>query len=70
MRKAALYCALLELDGVVPDQAAWRELGHACGYTAYGDLAGFFGGRVPSMVRMSDGSRVLTPAGRMRALVA
>ena len=67
-RRNLLLLALIKLGGLVPDQAAWRALGQSCGYTGHRDLAGFFGGRIPSMVRLSDGSRVLTEAGWARAL--
>jgi hypothetical protein len=66
-RKQRLYEALRRRGGIVADQAEWRSLGRACGYTAYRDLAGFFGGRNPSMVRQPDGSRELTAAGWLRA---
>jgi hypothetical protein len=59
-RKKRLYDELRRRRGRVADQAEWRELGQACGYSAYRDLAGFFGGRRRSMVRQRDGSRELT----------
>jgi hypothetical protein len=66
-RKKCLYDELGRRRGRVADQAEWRELGHMCGYTAHRDLAGFFGGRRPSMVRRPDGSRELTADGWRRA---
>jgi hypothetical protein len=66
-RKQCLYNELRRRGGRVADQAEWRLLGRSCGYNAYRDLAGFFGGRRPSMVRLSDGSRRLTPDGWRRA---
>lgn len=67
-RKHLLLLALIKLNGPVPSRAEWRELGQSCGYSGYRDLAGFFGGRSPSMVRLPDGSRILTEAGWARAL--
>lgn len=66
-RKIELYSAVIQLGGRVANQAAWRAIGQRCGYTARRDLAGFFGGREPSMVRRTDGSRVITAAGCRRA---
>ncbi len=66
-RKQQVYDAVKALLGLVPDQATWRRIGQAAGYTADSDLAGFFGGRLPSMVLNPDGSRSLTPAGWARA---
>ncbi len=66
-RKQVLYSLIVALGGVVPDQATWRELGQRAGYTARSDLAGFFGGRYPSMRCVGD-RRELTPAGWARAL--
>ena len=66
-RKRKLYRAIVALNGRVPGQAEWRAIGWACGYTAWHDLAGFFGGRRPSMVLLADGSRELTSDGWSRA---
>jgi hypothetical protein len=66
-RKKLLYQRMLAAGGAVETQAEWRALGQSVGYTARSDLAGFFGGRVPSVVREGD-RRVLTQAGRQRAL--
>lgn len=66
-RKTEMYRRIVALGGWVPDQATWRAIGQLCGYTVRSDLAGFFGGREPSMVRLADGTRVLTAAGRGRA---
>jgi hypothetical protein len=66
-RKRNLYARLVALGGSLPDdERTWRELGRTVGYTGRSDLAGFFGGRVPSMVR-ADGQRLLTEAGWRRA---
>lgn len=65
--KQCLYDELERWGGEVPNQAEWRKLGQSCGYTAYRDLAGFFGGVRPSMVRMPGGSRRLTADGWARA---
>ncbi len=66
-RKQSLYEALCRHGGRVGSRAEWRALGQRCGYTAYRDLAGFYGGRRPSMVRLADDSRQLTPDGWRRA---
>ena len=66
-RKQALYDELRRRGGKVADQAEWRQLGQDCGYRAYRDIAGFYGGRRPSMTRMPDGSRRLTDDGWSRA---
>lgn len=65
--KHTVYAAMKALGGTVPDQATWRCLGQAAGYSAHRDLAGFYGGRVPSMVCHLDGSRSLTATGWARA---
>ena len=65
-RKQRLYDALRRRGGRVRDQSEWRELGQSCGYSAHRDLAGFFGGRRPSLVRLADGSRELTRDGWRR----
>jgi hypothetical protein len=66
-RKEVIYLALLASGGSIPDDREhWRRLGQAAGYTGHRDLAGFFGGRVPSMVR-TGGRRELTAAGWNRA---
>lgn len=65
-RKIKLYKLIVAAGGVIESQAAWRALGQAAGYTARSDLAGFYGGRWPSVVRDGD-RRVLTPVGRSRA---
>jgi len=65
-RRNLLLVGIARRDGRANDQADWRELGQSCGYTGHRDLAGFFGGRAPSMVRLPDGSRVLTEAGWAR----
>ncbi|MEA2361295.1 MAG: hypothetical protein QOD71_440 [Thermoleophilaceae bacterium] len=67
LRKTHLYAALAAAGGAVPDGAAWLALGQAAGYSGHRDLAGFFGGRRPSMTRLRDGSRVLTADGWSRA---
>jgi len=66
-RKTLYYRGVIAHGGRLPDQATHRALGQACGYTAHRDLAGFHGGREPSMVLMADGSRQLTAAGYRRA---
>lgn len=66
-RKQLLYQVLVAIDGVVPDQATWRELGQRAGYTARSDLAGFFGGRYPSLQCIGD-RRELTADGWRRAI--
>jgi hypothetical protein len=66
-RKEVVYLALLAAGGSIPDDRdQWRQIGQAAGYSGHRDLAGFFGGRVPSMVRTGN-RRALTPAGRDRA---
>lgn len=65
--KHQVYAAMKTLRGRAPDQATWRRIGQAAGYTGDSDLAGFFGGRLPSMLLNPDGSRSLTPAGWGRA---
>jgi hypothetical protein len=63
-RRRAILAAV-EAAGGCLDVSAWRALGLAHGYNPRG-LAGFFGGRWPSMV--SDGRhRCLTERGRRRA---
>lgn len=66
-RKQRLYTELRRRGGQVPDQAVWRQLGQYCGYHGHRDLAGFYGGRRPSMALMPDGSRRLTDDGWNRA---
>lgn len=66
-RKQRLYDELRSRGGRVADQTEWRQLGQQCGYTAHRALAGFYGGRRPSMVLMPDGSRRLTEDGWRRA---
>jgi hypothetical protein len=66
-RKKRMYDELRRRGGRVADQDEWRELGRACGCSARRTLAGFFGGRKPSMVHLADGSRVLTSDGWLRA---
>jgi hypothetical protein len=66
-RKKRMYEELRRRRGRVTGQAEWRELGQVCGYSARWALAGFFGGRRPSMVRLPGGSRVLTADGWRRA---
>jgi hypothetical protein len=62
-----MYDALVATGGSIPDDRdRWRQLGRAAGYSGHRDLAGFFGGRRPSMVRV-DGRRELTEAGWERA---
>ncbi len=66
-RKELLYTLIVNHGGRLPDDVAtWRSLGRAAGYSGRSDLAGFFGGREPSMARIA-GKRVLTAAGRRRA---
>jgi hypothetical protein len=67
-RKQRVYATLVARNGQVPGQAEWRELGQAAGYSAHRDLAGFFGGRRPSMICLPDGRRQLTADGWRRAL--
>jgi hypothetical protein len=65
--KELVYLAVVAGGGSIPDdQDQWLHLGRAAGYTGHHDLAGFYGGRVPSMVR-ADGKRQLTAAGWERA---
>ena len=66
-RKKQLYALALAAGGAFPDAVAWLAAGQTAGYTGHGDLAGFFGGRKPSMVRLPDGRRALTADGRRRA---
>lgn len=66
-RKRRLYQLVVAAGGGVPDQASWRELGQRAGYSARSDLAGFFGGRYPSMRQIGD-RRELTADGWRRAL--
>jgi len=66
-RKQTLYRELARRGGRVANQAAWRELGQSCGYSAHHDLAGYYGGRRPSLARLADGSREFTPDGWRRA---
>lgn len=66
-RKEHVYAALAAAGGALPDGASWLRLGQAAGYSGHRDLAGFFGGRRPSMVRLPDGRRVVTPDGWGRA---
>lgn len=56
--------AEVEAAGRCLDVQAWRALGLAFGYQLRG-LAGFFGGREPSMVSR-DSLRCLTDRGRQR----
>jgi hypothetical protein len=66
-RKAVVYLALVASGGSIPDdQEQWCRLGQAAGYSGQRDLAGFFGGRVPSMTCVA-GKRRLTTAGWERA---
>lgn len=66
-RKESLYALIVSHGGRLPDDVdIWRALGGAAGYSGRSDLAGFFGGREPSMVR-SGGQRILTPACWQRA---
>src|ERR1700759_2589014 len=66
-RRQIVYLALIAAGGSFPDdREQWGQLGQAAGYPGHRDLAGFFGGRVPSMVR-AGGRRELTAAGRQRA---
>jgi hypothetical protein len=66
-RKKLVYLALIAVGGSMPDdQDQWRQLGQAAGYSGHHDLAGFYGGRVPSMVR-AGGRRELTSAGWERS---
>jgi hypothetical protein len=65
-RKQMLYSELVARGGEVSGRAEWRALGQRCGYSAYRDLAGYFGGRRPSM-RLPDGRRQLTRDGWHRA---
>jgi hypothetical protein len=69
-RKQRVYSALIARNGELPGQADWREVGQGAGYTALRDLAGFYGGRRPSMVCLPDGRRQLTADGWRRALAA
>ena len=62
-RSDQMYAALRECGGRVPNQAAWRGLYASCGYLRG---AGYFGSSRPSMVRLADDSRVLTPEGWRR----
>jgi len=62
-RKKIPYGLVVALGGMVSDQGTWRAVGQSAGYSGPRDLAGFFGGRIPSMVLNGDGSRTLTPAG-------
>ena len=66
-RKQKAYNTIKALKGRVPDQATWRRIVQAAGYSAYRDAAGFYGGRYPSMVLNADGSRSLTAHGWRRA---
>jgi hypothetical protein len=68
--KATLYRLLVACDGAVSGHDQWLALGQESGYTGDSDLAGFFGGRAPSMVRLPDDRRVLTEAGWRRARAA
>ena len=66
-RKQRLYQLMAGLGGsVADDRRLWRELGRRAGYSGRSDLAGFFGGREPSMVR-AGGRRALTAAGWRRS---
>jgi hypothetical protein len=66
-RKAELYRILVARGGRIPDDGGlWRALGQAAGYSGQSDLAGFFGGARPSMVRIA-GERMLTAEGWTRA---
>jgi hypothetical protein len=64
-RKIDVYRRALACDFAGHDD--WLAAGQTAGYTGHRDLAGFFGGPVPSMVGLPDGRRRITPAGRRRA---
>lgn len=64
-RKIDIYRRALAGDFAGHDD--WLAAGQAAGYTGRRDIAGFFGGRDPSMVCLSDGRRRITSAGRRRA---
>ena len=66
-RKTGIHAEMIARPRGAEDEAAWSALGRRCGYTGRGDLAGFYGGRSPSMVRLPDGRRILTDAGHDRA---
>ncbi|HSS32319.1 MAG TPA: hypothetical protein VLL27_03465 [Solirubrobacterales bacterium] len=69
-RKQILYALLLARGGrLADDEREWRELGRQAGYSGRSDLAGFYGGRIPSMIR-AGGERRLTAAGWRRAQAA
>jgi hypothetical protein len=66
-RKSRLYEEVVRRRGCIRGQADWKEVGQTSGYPLGRALAGFFGGRRPSMIRLPDGSRVLTADGWRRA---
>lgn len=66
-RKEVLYRAMVANGGSIPDDPEeWRRIGEKAGYIGYRDLAGFYGGLIPSMSR-TKGERRLTAAGWERA---
>lgn len=64
-RKIDVYRRALAGDFAGHDD--WLACGQAAGYSGHRNLAGFFGGREPSMVQLPDGRRRITAAGRRRA---
>lgn len=66
-RKKKVYAAMVAAGGKIADERPlWRALGRRAGYSGRSDLAGFYGGRYPSM-RREGAARVLTEHGWRRA---
>ena len=66
-RKLKVYAAMVAANGaIVNETVVWRALGQLAGYSGRSDLAGFYGGRSPSLRREGD-KRVLTEHGWRRA---
>lgn len=62
-----VYAELVAAGGSIPDDHdVWSAVGRRAGYSGHRDLAGFYGGRYPSM-RRRGGRRELTEHGRARA---
>ena len=65
--KCSVYAELVATGGSLPDdKASWSAIGRRAGYSGHRDLAGFYGGRYPSM-RRRGGRRELTEHGWARA---
>jgi hypothetical protein len=67
MSRTKQFYTLMLARNVLTDQDERREVARLLGYPGRGGIAAFFGGRYPSMVRLADGSSVLTEDGRRRA---